>query len=157
MQAENRDNVLQKVKSSIIDFSHPPYHTWANEKRKFYCPKKGKESQNEDCNLYTIPNHTQIWKDDSRDGFLLPFFKPIYQYGHLQYIQLGHVLQLSVRLDMADMAGTAYWVTSLAGNKDIGKFLPVFLMMISLSQPDQVFIVIHQLVSQDAVVSKLQW
>ena len=32
----------------------------------------------------------------------------------------------------------------------------MMLMMISSSQPDQVFIVIHQLISQDAVVSKLQ-
>ena len=32
----------------------------------------------------------------------------------------------------------------------------LMMMMISSSQPDQVFIVIHQLISQDAVVSKLQ-
>ena len=55
---------------------------------------------------------------------------------------------------MANMAGTGNIL--LAGNKDLGKFLLAFLKMISLSQPDRVFIVIHQLVSQDAVVSKLQ-
>ena len=53
------------------------------------------------------------------------------------------------------MAGTGNIL--LAGNKDdLGMFLLAFLKMISLSQPDRVFIVIHQLVSQDAVVSKLQ-
>ena len=42
---------LNKV---ITKSFHPSAHAIREQmkKREFYCPKKGKESQNEDCNLY---------------------------------------------------------------------------------------------------------